>query len=116
MQQVSPSLIAAVLAGGLSLAATLIPGFRTWFAQFAAEKKQAMMAIASILIAVAVYVLACTPSLGFPYVACPTGGVWELVATIFLAVTANQGVDRATPEPADVKAIKAAQKAADEER
>jgi drug/metabolite transporter superfamily protein YnfA len=110
MSSLSPTLIAAVLAGLLSLAATLVPGFRTWFAQFTAEKKQAIMAIASILIAVAVYFLACTPELAFPFVMCPTGGVWELLAIVFAAVVSNQGIDRATPEPEDVKAIKANQK------
>jgi hypothetical protein len=74
--------------------------------------KQSIMAIATGVIAVAVYILACTPSLGFPYVACPTGGIWDLLAAIILSWTANQGVDRILPKPADVRAAKAAKKAA----
>lgn len=106
--QLSPALLTTVLAGLISILATIIPKFRVWFAGLDAETKQSGMAIATAVVAVAIYVAACTPSFGFPYVACPTGGVWELVSTIFLAWTTNQGVDRILPKPADVKAAKAA--------
>ena len=107
----SPQAISLVLAGLLSILATLIPGFRVWFAGLREEVKQSAMAIVTALVAIAIYILACTPSLGFPYVACPTGGFWGLVSTIVLAWTSNQGVDRIFPKPADVKAAKAAAKA-----
>lgn len=112
MQQLTPTTLAAILAGVLSLLATLVPGFRTWFAALASEVKQSIMAIATVLIAVVVYFLACTPSLGFTFVACPTGGVWELLSIIVLAVTANQGVDRIVPKPSDVKTVLHEKKAA----
>lgn len=104
--QLSPALLASVLAGLISILATIVPGFRVWFAALDAEVKQSAMAIATAVVAIAVYVLACTPSLGFPYVVCPTGGIWELVGTIIFAWMANQGVDRILPKPADVKAAK----------
>lgn len=107
----SPELLAIVLGGFLSLLTTYVPKFRTWFAGLAEDVKMASMGIATILIGIAVYTLACTPSLGFPFVVCPSGGVWELLAIIFLALGSNQGVDRVSPEPRDVKAAKAAQKA-----
>lgn len=105
--QLSPALLTTVLAGLISVLATIIPKFRVWFAGLDAETKQSGMAIATAVVAVAIYIAACTPSLGFPYVACPTGGVWELISVIFLAWTTNQGVDRILPKPADVKAAKA---------
>jgi hypothetical protein len=110
-QSLTPTTLTVILAGLISLLATLIPGFRTWFAGLASEVKQSLMAVATIVIAVAVYGLACTPSLGFTFVACPTGGIWELIGVIVVALTANQGVDRIVPKPEDVKAVLAAKKA-----
>lgn len=109
MQTLTPEFVAAVLAGIVSLAFTLIPGLNSKFAALADDVKRAIMAGLSALIAVIVYVIACTPSIaaGFP-VACPTGGLWELVTIIFLAVTVNQGVYAATPRPNAVTAAKAA--------
>lgn len=103
------AMIAAVLAGLMSLVFTLIPGLNAKFAGLAKDVKTAIQAGLSALIAIAIYVIACTPSLstGFP-VACPTGGFWELAFTIFLAVTANQGVYAGTPKPNAVKVAKAA--------
>jgi len=108
MSELTPELLAVVLAGLISLLATYVPGFNSWFAGLAAELKKAIMGLATIFIAVAIYVLACTPSLGFPYVACPAGGLWQLVSVIFLALAANQGVFMASPQPKRVKAAKLA--------
>ena len=107
MQQLTPEAVAAVLAGVLSLAFTLIPGLNARFAALADDVKRAIMGGLSALIAVVIYLIACTPSLatGFPF-SCPTGGFWELVMTIFLAVTVNQGVFSGTPKPAAVKNAK----------
>ncbi len=109
MQQLSPEAVAAVLAGIVSLAFTFIPGLNAKFAALADDVKRAIMGGLSALIAVAIYLIACTPALsaGFPF-ACPTGGVWELVMIVFLAVTVNQGVFMGTPKPAAVKAAKKA--------
>lgn len=106
MNQLTPELLAIVLAGLISLLTTYIPGFNSWFAGLEKGVKQAIMGLATILIAVAVYVLACTPSLGFPYVTCPAGGVWELVSVIFLALAANQGVFMVSPQPKRVRLAK----------
>lgn len=107
MSQLTPELLAVVLAGLISLLATYVPGFNSWFAGLAEDVKKMLMGLATIIIAILVYVLACTPSLGFPYVACPTGGLWELVGIIFLALAANQGVFKVSPQPKRVKSAKA---------
>jgi hypothetical protein len=103
MQDLTPALLATVLAGLLSILTTIIPGFNTWFAGLTNEVKQSIMAVATAVIAIAIYILACTPSLGFPYVACPTGGIWALLSTIVLAWMGNQGTDRILPKPQSVK-------------
>lgn len=107
MQQLTPELVAAVLAGLLSLAFTLIPGLNAKFAALTDDVKRAVQGGLSILIAVVIYLIACTPALsaGFP-ISCPTGGLWELVMTIFLSVAVNQGTYAATPRPSAVKNAK----------
>lgn len=109
-QPLTPALIASVLAAALSLAGTYIPGLNTWLAGLTKEVKQSLMGGLTILIAVAVYVLACVPTLGFTAVACPTGGVWELLGIIVAALVANQGVFMASPQPNSVRTVKAANK------
>jgi hypothetical protein len=109
--ELTPVLIAMVVGAIISLLASYVPKFRTWWAALESDVKQAVMAVAMILTGVVVYVFACTPALGFPYVTCPTGGVWQLVAIIIGALTGNQNVDRVSPDTKDVKAVKEAKKA-----
>ena len=104
----TPATVAVALAGLVSILATVVPSFNTWFAAKTEETKQSIMAIATAVIAVGLYVLACTPSLGFTYVSCPVGGWWSLLSVIVLSWTANQGTDRIIPKPASVKAARLA--------
>jgi hypothetical protein len=104
--QLSPVLLASVIAVAMSLGFTYIPGLNAKFAELTKDVKQAIMGGLTILIAIAVYVLACTPTLGFTFVECPTGGIWELVAIIIAALVANQGVFAASPQPTAVKEAK----------
>lgn len=112
MQDLTPELIALVIGALLSLLATYVPGFNSWFAGLAEDVKKSIMGLAMVVTGIVIYVLACTPSLGFPYVACPTGGVWSLFAIIVGALAGNQVTDRVSPEPQRVKAAKIAAKAA----
>ena len=109
--ELTPAIIASVVGMIVSLAASYIPKFRVWWGALEADVKQAVSAAAMILVGVGIYVLACTPSLGFPYVACPTGGLWSLLGIILAALTANQVIDRVSPDMKDVKAAKAAKAA-----
>ena len=113
MQQLTPEAVAVILSGLLSLAFTLIPGLNAKFAALQKEVKTAIMGGASAVIAVVIYLVACTPAAatGFPFT-CPVGGFWELVTIIFLAVTANQGVYAGTPKPNAVVRAKEISKAA----
>ncbi len=110
--ELTPAIIAGVVGAIVSLCASYLPRFRVWWADLEADVKQMISAIAMILVAVGIYVLACVPSLGFPYVACPTGGIWSLLGIIIAALSANQVVDRVSPDTRDVKMLKAAKKAA----
>lgn len=108
MQQLTPEAVAVVLSGLLSLAFTLIPGLNSKFAALEKNIKIAIMGGLSALIAVVIYLIACTPAVatGFPFT-CPVGGFWELVMIVFLSVTANQGVYSGTPKPNAVTTAKA---------
>ena len=110
--ELTPALVAMVVGAMISLAASYVPKFRTWWAALEADVKQAVMAGAMVVTGVVVYVFACTPALNFPYVTCPPGGVWQLAAIIIGALTGNQVLDRVSPDMPDVKAIKEAKKAA----
>lgn len=104
----TPALLAGLLAALLSLAGTYIPGLNTWLAGLSTEVKQAIFGGLTILIGVVLYVLACTPSIGFPYVTCPAGGWWELVAIIAGALLGNLAAYKYSPQPKKVRDIKAA--------
>lgn len=110
--ELGPALIASIIGAILSLGASYLPKFRTWWAALEADTKMTVMGIADVVVGVAVYGLACTPSLGFTLVACPTGGFWSLVAIIFATLVVNQNVDRVSRDVADVKAVKALKKSA----
>lgn len=103
--------IAMVVGAAISLAASYLPGFRAKWAALDDDRKRSAMAVATIATGVVLYVLACVPALAFPFMACPAGGVWSLIGTIIAALVANQATDRVSPDTADVKIIKAAQKA-----
>lgn len=106
-QPMTPEMLAAVVGTAISLIALLVPGVNTWFAGQPKETQQAIMAGLTLLSGVAIYILACTPALGFPFVACPTGGIWQLFATIIAAIVPNQSIYRAIPAPDAVKQAKA---------
>jgi hypothetical protein len=105
--ELTPAIIAGVVGAIVSLCASYLPKFRTWWAALEADVKQAVSFVAMVVVGVGLYVLACTPSLGFPYVACPVGGLWSLAAIVISALTANQVIDRVSPDLNDVKAVKA---------
>jgi hypothetical protein len=105
MQDLAPQLLAGIVGAALSLGFSYIPKFNAWYAGLAEDVKKSVMAVALIVSGVVLYVLACVPSLGFPFVSCPTGGIWSLLTIILSALVANQGVFRITPKAPAVKAI-----------
>jgi drug/metabolite transporter superfamily protein YnfA len=107
MPELTPAMLALVVGSIISLLATYLPGFNTWWAALVAEKKQMIMALSMIIVGVVVYVLACTPSIGFPFVACPAGGVWSMLSIILSALVGNQATKLVSPDTAGVKAVKA---------
>lgn len=107
----TPEVLGAVLGTVFSLAFLLIPKLNVWFAQQEKETKQSIMAIATIVIGLVVYAVACLPALGFTLVACPVGGFQTALLVIVATVIANQSVYRIIPEPKAVKQMKAFVKA-----
>lgn len=106
-QPMTPEMLAAVVGTVISLIALLVPGVNTWFGGQPKETQQAIMAGLTVLAGVVIYLLACTPAIGFTFVSCPTGGIWQLLAIILAAIVPNQSVYRAIPTPAAVKKAKA---------
>ena len=69
----TPERLAAIVGAALSLFASYAPKFRTWWAALEADAKMSWMAAANVGFGILIYILACVPALGFPFVACPAG-------------------------------------------
>lgn len=83
----------ALLAGTLlSLAASYLPGFSTWYAALDRTRKSGVMLALLALGALAVFGLSCArlnlPTI--PSVACDQNGAVEVVSAFLLALSANQ--------------------------
>lgn len=103
----TPELLAAAVGVLVSLLASYVPGFRDKWATLSKETMQLTMAGSMVVIGVAIYLLACLPGTGFTFVACPTGGWWELFKIIGVALISNQTIYRVSPQTERVKETKA---------
>jgi hypothetical protein len=86
----SLSLIAGSL---LSLAFSYIPGLKAKFDALSTEYKRGVMLGLVLLVAFAIYFLACSPfamDVGVP-ITCGKSGMVELIKVIILVAVANQG-------------------------
>ena len=106
-QPLTPELLAAIVGTAISLFVLLVPKLNVWFVGLAKETQQSIMALVTTGAAIVIYLLACTPSLGFPYVACPEGGIWSLLSVIIAALVPNQTIYRVIPAPQAVTIAKA---------
>ncbi len=107
MQDFTPQLLAGIVGMILSLLFAYVPKLNTWYAALETDVKKSIMALAMIVAGVLVYILACVPALGFPFVACPAGGVWSLLTIVVSALIANQATVSIAPKAPAVKAINA---------
>lgn len=100
----------SLLAGAvLSLGFTYIPGLNAWFAAKPATEKKLWMAVLTLLIAVLAFAAACANLVDLPLIStitCDKAGVTGLAVSFVLALVANQGTDRISPEPQIVKTSK----------
>ena len=99
------TLIAGVL---LTLGFSYIPGLRTWYAGKSDEVKQVIMLVLLVVVAGVSFGLACLgwgASLGI-VLACTVDGGLGLVMQIVLAIMANQGVYKLSPQRKDVLTLK----------
>jgi len=106
MTSIELSLAAGVL---LSLLATYLPGFNTWYAKLTKEQKQLGMMLALLITSAGVLGLSCLPDFNLlgSAVTCDRAGLASVIKVFVLALIANQGTDRITPEPKSVKGAKA---------
>lgn len=100
------SMIAGAL---LSLGFTYIPGLNAWFASKAPSTKQLVMLALLALTASGLVTLSCAGLVELPLVGlvtCDRAGILKMVELLILAVIANQGTDRISPEPRNVRSLK----------
>ena len=93
----------SLIAGAtLSLLFSYVPGLKDWFAPLQPAHKQLIMLGLLVLVAGAVYGLACA-GWGTAWgvaVTCDQAGLQALVTSLLLAIVANQGVYSITPRRA----------------
>ena len=105
----SSELLSLVAGAILTLAFSYIPGLRTWYAGKSDEIKQLIMLGLLVLVAVGSFGLACLgwgASLGIN-LACTVDGGLGLLVQLLLAIMANQGLYKLSPQRRDVKLLKA---------
>lgn len=100
----------SLLAGAaLSLGFTYIPGLNAWFAHKPDTEKKMWMAVLTFAIALLAFGASCARLVDLPFVgniSCDQTGATGLLINFVLALAANQGTDRASPEPQAVKSAK----------
>lgn len=103
---VTPEVIAALAGSLLSILFSYVPGLSTWYAAKSDEWKKLIMAGLLLAIAVAVYAMQCSSILA-TNITCDKQGIIQLVYMFVLAIAANQGTYRLTPQTDAVKDAKA---------
>lgn len=104
----SPELLSSVAGIVLSLVFSYVPGLNVRFAALRQEVKRLIMAGLLLLVAGAVFGLACT-SWGAAWgvsVSCDQAGIQTLIAAFVAALIANQAAYSITPLPDAVKAAR----------
>ena len=86
----SPELLGVIASGILSLLFAYVPGLSDWFEPKTPKVKAGLMAILTILIAVAVFALFCGGFIAVIGLVCGKSGLTQVLWTIVLALVANQ--------------------------
>jgi hypothetical protein len=99
-QPVTPEMIAAVAGVLLSLAASYLPGFSSWFDGLASDDRRRVMLGVLFVVALALFGIGCAGWQDQFNVAvqCSVDGAFELFWAFFYAVTANQVTYALTPK------------------
>ena len=86
--------LAALAAAVLSLFFSYIPGLSDWYGKLGSEVKRLIMAGLLIVVAAAVFGLACAGWFGPTGITCDQPGLIGLIKVLIAAIVANQGVYR----------------------
>jgi len=92
----TPDLIVALAAMGLSLVCSYFPWVSRWFNKLDSDWKRVAMLVLLVVTTGAIYIMSCNGLL--EGVACTQAGIWSLVKMLGIALIANQGVDRISPK------------------
>jgi hypothetical protein len=103
--EVSPEVLVVLAGGALSLGFSYIRGLNTAYAALAEETKKAIMAALLLVVVIAIYALGCGAILQTG-ISCDRQGIVELAYMFILAIMANQGVYKVSPQTTAVKDAK----------
>lgn len=93
--------IASVL---LSVLFTYVPGMNEWYAGMQKTHKQLLMG--GLLVLTTGFIMLSSCMEWWTWVECDKQGVLDMLATLALAIAANQGTHQITPEPQAVRTAK----------
>jgi len=96
----TPELLSSIAAAILSLLASYLPGFSTWYDKFSADQKRLLMLGLLCLATALSYGAACSGigSLIGITVTCDTPGLIALIRTLLAAIATNQAVFLLSPK------------------
>jgi hypothetical protein len=101
---ITPQTLVLLGAAALSLGFSYIPGLNVWFAKLSDEAKKLTMAGLVLLLCIIAFLLGCfgLANIGF---ACSVPGALNLLSVYVLALAANQGTYKVSPQVEAVKAV-----------
>jgi hypothetical protein len=105
MEQLTSEQMSAIAGIILSLALSYVPGLRAWFAAIPSDYKRLIVLILLIIVSGAAFGLSCGGVI--QAVACTQEGALGLITSFVAALVANQAAYTVSPEPEDVRSIKA---------
>lgn len=97
----TPELLTVILGAILSLCASYLPGFSTWYEALETIPKRQVMAAGLLLIGVVVFVVSCAgyaSQIGVT-LTCDLAGGWIMVKAILSALSVNQATYLITRKP-----------------
>lgn len=103
--ELTPELLAGIVAVVISLAMNYIPKLNTWFAGLATAAKSGIMALLLAITSVVIYGGGC---LGWfmSNITCDQSGIFKLVSIFIAALIANQGAYVISPQTDAVREVK----------
>ena len=103
-EPMTPEALAAIVGMVVSLLASYVPGFNTWFAGIQDEYKKLIMLGILVVTCVVLVALSCTNT--WIFIECTREGIKNFITVFVWAVIGNQAAFKIFPQPRSVREAK----------